>query len=114
MARSKPKVPMPASVRAKQFAPFSALKGLDEAIAAKEKIVVPRRELSEDMISEINKKLCVLEKGVVVTVVYYGTYEQNYLQLTGPVARIDNFWHTLQIGNVEIGFSEIMDIVLCA
>ncbi len=40
MARSKPKVPMPASVRAKQFAPFSALKGLDEAIAAKERIVI--------------------------------------------------------------------------
>ena len=114
MARSKPKVPMPASVRAKQFAPFSALKGLNEALAAKEKIVVPRRELSEDMISEINKKLCGLEKGVYITVVYYGTYEQNYIQLTGPVAKVDSFWKTLQVGNVEISFSEITDIVLCA
>lgn len=105
---------MPPSARAKQFAPFSALKGLNEALAEKEKIIVPRRELSEDMICEINKKLCALDKGTVITVVYYGMYEQNYVQLTGPVSKIDDFWKTLQIGNVEIGFSEIADIVLCA
>ena len=33
---SKPKTKMPISERAKQFMPFSALKGLDEAIAKKE------------------------------------------------------------------------------
>ena len=36
---------MPVSDRAKQFMPFSALKGLDEALRAKEKIVVPKVEL---------------------------------------------------------------------
>lgn len=34
--------------RAKQFMPFSALKGLEEALAEKEKIVVSKIEPSED------------------------------------------------------------------
>ena len=37
---------MPVSDRAKQFMPFSALKGLDEALRANEKIVVPKVEFS--------------------------------------------------------------------
>ena len=38
---SKPKQKMPIEERAKQFMPFSALKGLEEALASKEKIIVP-------------------------------------------------------------------------
>ena len=53
---------MPGSERAKQFVPFQAVKGLEEALAAKEKIRVPRRQLSEDMIAEINKKLTEIKR----------------------------------------------------
>ena len=48
---------MPPSRRAKQFAPFDALKGLKEAIARKERISTPRRILSEDAIAEINAQI---------------------------------------------------------
>ena len=34
--------------RAKQFMPFAALKGYSEALRKKERIIVPRRELSEE------------------------------------------------------------------
>lgn len=34
--------------RAKQFMPFAALKGYEEALRAKEKVVVPKMELSSD------------------------------------------------------------------
>ena len=34
--------------RAKQFMPFAALKGYPEALREKEKIVVPRAEVSEE------------------------------------------------------------------
>ena len=34
--------------RASQFMPFAALKGYEEALRAKEKIVVPKVELSDD------------------------------------------------------------------
>lgn len=45
---NKPKHKMPIEERAKQFMPFTALKGLPEALAAKEKTVTgtfsPRKE----------------------------------------------------------------------
>ncbi|MBP3673021.1 MAG: YolD-like family protein [Oscillospiraceae bacterium] len=78
-----------------------------EAIAAKERVPTPRRYLSEDAIAEINKILNSLQKGQLVTVIYYGEYEQDYLQLTGPVFKVDPYWHSLQIESISIDFSEI-------
>ena len=106
------RIPMPASRRAKQFAPFDALKGFREAIAAKEVVITPKRILSEERIEEINKKLKALEKGQIVTVVYYCEYERNYMQVTGTVGKVDCFWKTLQIGEVVVDFSEIDEILL--
>ena len=102
--------PMSRSKRAKQFLPFDALTGLREAIAAKERIIVPKRELTEDSIAEINKTLQELQKGQIITVVYYCSYEQDYLQLTGPVTKVDPFWNSLQIGNTVLSFPEIYQI----
>ena len=107
MATKTVRAPMSRSRRAKQFQPFDALRGLKEAIAAKEKVPTPRRYLSEDRIAEIDKLLNSLRKGQIVTVVYYGAYEQEYLQLTGPVINVDPYWHRLQIGDSVIEFSEI-------
>lgn len=105
------RAPMPRSKRAKQFQPFDALVGLREAIAAKERVTTPRKYLSEDAIAEINKTLNNLCKGQLVTVVYYGDYEQEYLQLTGQVFKIDPYWHTIQIGSISIDFSEIYELM---
>lgn len=110
MARQKHRAPMPNSRRAKQFMPFDALCGLKEAIAAKEKITIPKKELAEDMIREINSILVDLRKGQNVTVVYYNDYEEEYLQLTGTVEKVDSYWKLLQIGNVAIDFEEISEI----
>ena len=107
MATKTVRAPMPRSRRAKQFMPFDALRGLKEAIAAKERVTEPRRYPSEDAIAEINEKLLGLHKGQIVTVVYYGIYEQIYLQLTGPVTKGDPYWHHLQVGNTTIEFPEI-------
>ena len=101
---------MPPSRRAKQFAPFDALKGLKEAIAAKERRPEPRRELTEEMKTEINKTLSGLQRGQCVTVVYYGSMEQEYLQLTGTVMKVDPYWGYLQIDHVGIDFEEIYQI----
>jgi hypothetical protein len=45
----RPRTKMSIENRAKQFMPFAALKGLPDALAAKEKIVVEKIELSSDM-----------------------------------------------------------------
>ena len=111
MATKTVRAPMPRSRRAKQFMPFDALRGLREAIAAKERVVEPRRYLSEDAIAEINDALLGLHKGQIITIVYYGDYEQAYQQLTGPVKAIDAFWNNLQIGSTVISFSEINQLI---
>ena len=105
------RAPMPRSKRAKIFSSFDALSGLKEAIAAKERVIEPRRYPSEDAIAEINAKLLDLQKGQIITVVYYGDYEQRYLQLTGPVIKVDSYWHSIQIENTTIDFSEIYELV---
>lgn len=107
MATKTVRAPMPRSRRAKQFMPFDALRGLREAIAAKERVIEPRHFLTEDSIAEINATLLGLHKGQIITVVYYGIYEQVYLQLTGPVTKVDSHWQNLQIGNTTINFLEI-------
>ena len=111
MATRVVRAPMPRSKRAKIFSSFDALSGLKEAIAAKERVTEPRRYLSDDAIAEINDILLNLHKGQIVTVVYYGIYEQIYLQLTGPVTKVDPYWHHLQIGNTTIEFPEISQLL---
>ena len=110
MARSTVRAPMPASRRAKQFAPFDALKGLKEAIAERERVPTPRRTLAEDAIAQINEQLSTLRKGTMVTVVYYCEYAQEYHQITGAVTTVDTYWNLLQVGNISIDFSEIAEI----
>ena len=52
--------PMPASHWAKIYAPFDALDGFDEGIAAKEVLYTGKRELSEDRKEELDRKLSLL------------------------------------------------------
>lgn len=111
MRKRTPRAPMPPSRRAKQFAPFDALKGLKEAIAAKEKRPEPRRELTDYMKEQINNTLLELHKGQPITVVYYGSMEQETLQITGTVVKIDAYWQILQVNKVAIDFSEIYEII---
>jgi len=101
---------MPVSQRAKQFMPFAALKGLPEALAEKEKIRVPKIELSDDMAVELDRKMHLLECGKKVTVVYY--FQGEYLEITGLVSRIDEVFRVLQIVNTTIPFDDVLDIKL--
>ena len=104
----RPKNKMPIADRAKQFMPFAALKGLPEALAAKERIVVSRIELSEEMAAELNFKMHQLERGEIATVIYF--HKDEYLKITGMVARIDATSRLLQIVNTKIDFDDILDV----
>ena len=101
---------MPPSRRAKQFAPFDALKGLQEAIAAKQKRPEPRRELSEFMKEQINQTLSNLQKGQRITVVYYDSHELETLQITGTITKVDTYHKVLLVDRASIDFSEIYRI----
>ncbi len=99
---------MPRAERAKQFMPFAALKGYEEALRRKEKIVVPKAEVSEEYAEELDRKLRNLQKMDVVTVVYF--CEGEYIQRTGVVSRIDETARILKVVNTKILFDDIYQL----
>lgn len=101
---------MPRSKRAAQFAMFDALKGLKEALKAKEWKPEPRRVLAEEAIQEIDAALKELKQGHLATVVYYEDFEQAYKQLTGLIRKIDARREYLQIGEVAVAFEDIAEL----
>ena len=105
---SKPKNKMPIEDRAKQFMPFAALRGLPDALAAKEKVLVPRIELSQEMAEELDRRMHLITKGKMATVVYFNNGE--YIKITGLVARIDETSRILQIVNTKIRFEDILQV----
>ena len=105
---SKPKNKMPIDERAKQFMPFAALRGLPDALAAKEKVLVPKVELSPEMEEELDRRMHLLTKGKMATVIYFQKGE--YIKITGLVARIDETSRLLQIVNTKIQFEDILQI----
>ena len=108
--------------RAKIFAPFAALKGHEEAIEAKQRIVVPRIELSEEVKEYLDFQLRridrLLMKGQhpIITVVYFQKNKLNqescgeYLQFTGMVAKFDPSSRMLQIVDKRLSLEDIYDI----
>ena len=57
-----PKHHMEVAHRAKQFAPFAALTGLEQSVRKKEIVYVPRTELSEEAKTEIDRSLRKLQR----------------------------------------------------
>lgn len=95
--------------RAKQFMPFAALKGYPEALQKKEKIVVPKVEVTEEYAEVLDRKLRNVKKNDIITVIYYSN--QEYLKKTGMVSRIDETARVLKIVNTRIHFDDIYDII---
>lgn len=105
---TKPRNKMPVSERAKQFMPFAALKGLPEALAAREKITVEKIELSPEREEELDRQMHLLKVGKIATVIHYQKGE--YIKTTGMVARIEETSRMLQIVNTRILFEDILEI----
>lgn len=91
--------------RAKQFAPFAALKGYEEALRARERVIVAEPKLSEDDRNELDRLINQVEFGNVVKVKYY--INQEYLELSGIVSRIDIDARIIKIVNTKIDFKDI-------
>ena len=100
------RVKMPRGDRAKQFAPFDALKGLQEAMRIKEyehdRIV--KGELSEDVIKDISLVLADIEYGDYVHVDFFR--DGHIINIKGK-ANIDILEQKIYVGAFEIMFDEI-------
>lgn len=104
----KPKQKMTIADRAKQFAPFAALKGLPEALAAKERIVISHPELSEEMLAELDERMQLLKCGEKAEIIYYSKGE--CIRISGMVAKIEPTSRILQIVNTRIPFDDILEV----
>ena len=126
--------PMPASRRAKIFAPFDALRGFNEAVAAKQVLYEPRRELTEGEKEELDRRAGILrqlaeggssgrageKRKVRVTVTYFvpcrdpgneafgklGTYET----LTGNLRKVDAHKRRIILDTGEIAIHDVSNI----
>ena len=100
--------------RAKQFSPFAALKGYETALRVKEKVLVPRIELSEEAQAELDRKLHMIAKGDLVTVIYFhrfaGSDVGEYLQITGRISKIELERRMLRVQDRRILTDDIYSI----
>lgn len=94
--------------RAKQFMPFDALKGLQDALRLQEKIIENKIELGEDIEIELNKKISSLVKGDNVNIKYF--YGIEYIETSGIVKRVDEINKNIELLNTKINFDDILDI----
>lgn len=94
--------------RAKQFIPFSALKGLQEALRAKEQIPIPRAELSEEHLMELNDIVHRIHEGDLLQIICY--HDGCYEKITGRAEKISLPGRYVRIVTRTISFHDIYDI----
>ena len=102
---------MPVSERAKQFAPFAAVTGLDILLREKERenMREQRRILSDERAAEINSALRRLNEGDTCTVTYYNG--DGYISVSGTVDIMDKKDRSLTISGTAVSFEDIYEIL---
>ena len=97
--------------RAKQFLPFDALKGLQEALREKEIEYEEKIELSEERLNELEIEFNKLEKGSYIKIKYYKN--RQYVNISGIVTNIDYIKKKIQIDKTEnINVCDILSIAV--
>lgn len=95
--------------RARQFMPFDALKGFNEALREKEKEYEERRELSEEEINKISEKLKNLDKGNEVNIIYY--FNKRYITENIVIKEINKLKQRIVTENEKnIRFDDVLRI----
>ena len=90
--------------------PFAALKGFYDLIRERERVIVPKHELTDDKAAELSEIIKLVEKGKMVKVIYYSDGE--YVSAEGIVTKIDLELRKLTIVKTEIDLDDIWDIVV--
>lgn len=96
------------SDRAKQFMPFDSLKGFKEEISKRQKVVVKKRNLSEDDLINLNRLINIIQIGMIVTIEYYDGVD--HIKLSGVVSKINLELRYICIVKTKIIIDNIIDI----
>ncbi len=94
--------------RAKQFLPFDALSGLQDALRQKEQEVEEKMELDDEQKEEISYKLQELCPGESVVISYYDV--NHYNTIRGKVIYVNPLRKVINISKIEIPFYNIESI----
>ena len=94
--------------RAKQFMPFAALKGFEEAIEKAGKIVCERVILGEDAQAELDAALRELRLGDQVCITFYQGTE--YVSPSGRVTGIDGINRRIFLSGKPIPIDDIASV----
>ena len=95
--------------RAKQFMPFDALKGLQEAYREKELEIETKKELSEDFKKELDEKIKTLSNGDKISISYYKI--NKYIKKVGTLKEINKRKKVIIFSDKEeIKISDIIEI----
>ena len=105
-------MPMNRADRAKQFAPFDALRGLREALAKQEEAHErqEKRELSEEEQASIEQALVEIARGDEAEAVCF--QDGKYVKVVGTVVRVDTNFRYLQIGEGKIAFANLYGLCI--
>ena len=93
--------------RAKQFAPFDAMKGLQEALRDREErhARVERHEISEEQIEKNSSVLVKLTKGTRIIIDYYFAFHD--ITKEGRITEISTAFRYLKLNGEKIYFDDI-------
>lgn len=94
--------------RAKQFLPFDSLDGFQDFLKQKEKIIVERKELSEEVKEELSRKINLMEIGDKVKIVHYKN--KQYKIDIGKFNQINRLQRFIIVGNTKIAIDNILKI----
>ena len=96
--------------RAKIFAPFDAMKGLQEALRDREErhLRVERHDISEEQEEHNSEVLAKLTRGMHVRLDYYSAFHD--VSSEGIVTDINTVYRFLKLGTEKIFFCDIYDI----
>ena len=94
--------------RAQIFQSFDALKGFREILKEKERIIVPKKILSEDDLAELDYKIHQVKIGMIIQIPYYDNGQ--YIQLEGIVSKLNLETKMIQIVKKKVDLQSIYSI----
>lgn len=97
--------------RAKQFLPFAALRGLNEALREAERVVMPRAVLFEEEMERVDRMLQKVRVGQRVWAVCYR--DGVYMTVCGLVERVETGRRVLQIDGGGVRFEDLRTLEIC-
>ena len=100
----------PRADRAQQFMPFAALKGYYDLIRERERVVEPKRELTDEKALELSQRLAQVERRTMASIAYHDG--EAYVTAHGLVSDIDLAGRTITVVRTRIPFDDIWEIHL--